>query len=105
VLRISIEENSSPLLVRLEGRLVGPWVSELQRLCDEQNAGRSSVVMTIDLCGVTGMDAKGRLVLDDLLHRGATLLCSDVMNRYLVDQMTQPGGRFEDACRPCNDFR
>ena len=57
--------------------------------------------MTVDLCGLTAMDPSGRHLLDELMQGGATLRCADVMNQYLVEQMSSSGGRFEEASRPC----
>ena len=101
MLRISVEENSGGFSLFLEGRLVGPWVDELQKVCEDLGAPAKHIPVTVDLCGVTSMDTRGQALLDRLLQRGATLRCSDVMNQYLVEQMAQPAGRLPDACRPC----
>jgi hypothetical protein len=101
VLRISVEEEQGALWLIVEGRLVGPWVDELQRVCNEQKAPGKGVRMTVDLCGLTAMDTRGQGLLDWLLQRGATLCCSDVMNQYLVEQMARPAGQLQEACRPC----
>lgn len=101
MLRISVEENQDALSLIVEGRLVGPWVDELKKLCQEHHAPNRGMQTTVDLCGLTAMDTRGQALLDDLLHRGATLRCSDVMNQYLVEQMARPAERFREACRPC----
>ena len=101
MLRISIEEGPGALSLIVEGRLVGPWVDELQRLCLEREAPGRALQMTVDLCGLTAMDTRGQELLENLLQRGATLRCSDVMNQYLVEQMARPAERFQEACRPC----
>ncbi|MGA8874629.1 MAG: hypothetical protein WCC25_00300 [Candidatus Korobacteraceae bacterium] len=101
MLRISVEENGGELSLILEGRLVGPWVDELQRVCGDLGPPANYWRVTVDLCGVTAMDASGQALLDKLLQRGATLRCSDVMNQYWVEQMAQPAKRLPEACRPC----
>ena len=101
MLRISVEENSGGLSLILEGRLVGPWVDELQKVWEDRGAPAKQRGVTVDLCGVTSMDARGQALLDRLLQCGATLRCSDVMNQYWVEQMAQPAGRLPEACRPC----
>ncbi|MGC2110028.1 MAG: hypothetical protein WA655_10965 [Candidatus Korobacteraceae bacterium] len=101
MLRISVEENPDALSLILEGRLVGPWVDELRRLCQERGAPVKGRQTTVDLCEVTAMDDQGQALLDDLFQRGAALRCSDVMNQYLVEQMARPGARSQEACRPC----
>lgn len=100
VLRISVEESGQHLSLILEGRLVGPWVEELEKVCVDLGSPAYGRV-TVDLCGVTAMDASGQALLDRLLQRGATLRCSDVMNQYWVEQMAQPAKRLPEACRPC----
>ncbi len=104
MLRISIEQDPDTLSLIVEGRLVGPWVDELRRVSGEQSVPGKNVQLTIDLCGLTAMDAKGQSLLDELLQRGATLRCSDVMNQYLVEQMARPAGQAQETCRPCRRF-
>jgi hypothetical protein len=102
VLRISIEQHANSLSLVLEGRLVGPWVEELRRVSQESPAGIN--VISIDLCGLTAMDAAGHVLLEQLHQSGATLSCSDVLNRYLVEQMARPAGDVHEAFRPCRRF-
>jgi hypothetical protein len=104
VLRISVEQDHSALSFVLEGRLVGPWVEELRAVWQDQAKAAAGLPLTVDLCGLTAMDTGGQQLLDELLQNGATLRCSDVMNQYLVEQMTEAGGRLQEACRPCRGF-
>jgi ABC-type transporter Mla MlaB component len=99
VLRISIEQHASSLSLVIEGRLVGPWVEELRRVIRERAA--NAAALSIDLCGVTAMDAAGHALLEELHQGGATLSCSDVLNQYLVEQMARPAGDVQAACLPC----
>ncbi len=101
MLRISVEQEQNTLSFVLEGRLVGPWVDELRTVWQQQTNRGQSLQVTVDLCGLTAMDADGQHLLDELMQGGATLRCADVMNQYLVEQMSSSGGRFEEASRPC----
>ena len=103
VLRISVKENPGALWLIVEGRLVGPWVDELQRLCEERGAPAIGLKTTVDLTGVTAMDNRAQALLDDLFRRGAAFRCSDVMNQYLVEQIAKPSKGFPEACRPCRE--
>ncbi len=103
VLRISVERQADTLSLVLEGRLVGPWVDELRRVNRELSASDGASV-TVDLCGLTAMDARGQDLLDELRQAGATLRCTDVMNQYLVEQMARPAGDGRETCRPCRRF-
>ena len=82
MLRISIEQHASSLSLVIEGRLVGPWVEELRRVIGED--ATYAAILSVDLCGVTAMDAAGHALLEELHQGGATLSCSDVLNQYLV---------------------
>ena len=103
VLRISVQENGDDLSLVLEGRLVGPWVGELQRVCEDLGATANCGHVTVDLCGVTAMETSAQALLDRLLQRGATLRCSDVMNQYWVEQMARAAKRLPEAFRPCRN--
>jgi ABC-type transporter Mla MlaB component len=104
VLRISVECDQDGFSFVLEGRLVGPWVDELRTVWQELAGNQPGAQLTVDLCGLTAMDTGGQRLLDELLQRGATLRCSDVMNQYLVEQMTIARGTVQEACRPCRRF-
>jgi hypothetical protein len=101
LLRISVENDQDALLFLLEGRLDGPWVDELRTVCEQQTSAEGSLRLVVDLCGLTAMDTRGQRLLDELLQRGATLRCSDVMNQFLVEQMSSSTGGLQEACRPC----
>jgi anti-anti-sigma regulatory factor len=69
--------DSAPTL-RLEGKLVGPWVAELARACDGPDRLR------LDLAAVTFVDGPGVKLLRKLLGRGATLAaCSGLVAELL----------------------
>jgi hypothetical protein len=102
VLRISITEDPGTLSLIVEGRLVGPWVDELRRI-SALHITRNGP-LTIDLEGLTAMDARGQALLNELRQEGAILRCFDVMNQYLVEQMARPAGSAQETCRPCRRF-
>lgn len=104
MLRISVEQEQNALSFVLEGRLVGPWVDELRTVWQQRTDAVQGFQVTVDLCGLTAMDADGQRLLDELMQRGATLRCADVMNQYLVEQMSSSSGRLEEACRPSRRF-
>jgi ABC-type transporter Mla MlaB component len=61
--------------LRLEGKLLGPWVPELLRVCNELSC--SVDLLHLDLSTVTFVDGAGVALLRDLLGRGARLVaCS-----------------------------
>lgn len=74
--------------LRLEGRLVGPWVAELQRSCDEALA--NSRALSLDMSEMQYMDANGVELLSRLKSRGVALLeCS----AFAFEQLKTAPGR------------
>jgi ABC-type transporter Mla MlaB component len=73
--------HTAPTL-RLEGKLLGPWVAELARACAELPC--SSSPLRLDLSAVTFVDDPGVQLLRDLLGRGVTLAaCSGLVAELL----------------------
>jgi len=73
MLRISqVEPVNHAVTLMLEGRVVGPWVTELQKSCEEVLIeGRS---LKLHLRDVEFMDAHGVALLSSLRSRGVSLL-------------------------------
>lgn len=78
--------DSAPTL-KVEGKLVGPWVAELGRACGGP-ADRGGV-RSLDLSAVTFVDRAGVTLLRELLEHGTTLAaCSG-----LVAELVRAEGR------------
>jgi anti-anti-sigma regulatory factor len=73
MLKISqVEPVNHAVTLRLEGRVVGPWVTELQKSCEKVLAeGRS---LKLHLAEVAFMDVQGVALLASLRSRGVSLL-------------------------------
>jgi ABC-type transporter Mla MlaB component len=68
--------------IRLEGKLLGPWVTELARPCNELL--RTAGSLRLDLSAVTFVDEAGVALLHDLLGRGVRLAaCSGLVTELL----------------------
>ena len=83
MLRITrLEGRDSISTLRLEGKLLGPWVTELARSCNELPCPPKC--LRLDLSAVTFVDGPGVALLRDLLARGATLAaCSGLVAELL----------------------
>ena len=73
MLKISqVEPVNHVVTFRLEGRIVGPWVMELQKSCEEVlTEGRS---LKLHLGDVEFMDTQGVVLLSSLRAQGVSLL-------------------------------
>lgn len=58
--------------LRLEGRVVGPWVEELRHICEPLLADKTK--LALDLDEVSFADENGVTLLTSLGRRGAKLL-------------------------------
>lgn len=77
MLRVTTENTKNGTAIKLEGKLAGAWVDEVERtwhlLADE----RTRVPLLVDLCGVTFIDAQGKELLKEMYGEGAVFRCCD----------------------------
>lgn len=85
MLKISIISNSAQAIqFQLEGKLIGPWVDELQRLSDEALSLQKAV--TLDLERVLFIDSRGVALLRDLARRQISQVnCSQFVTQQLKE--------------------
>lgn len=77
---IPVERPASTL--RLEGKLVGPWVDELAQVCTQLE--KSATLLQLDLSGVRFADAAGVHLLRCLRDQGVVLTaCSALLTELL----------------------
>jgi ABC-type transporter Mla MlaB component len=69
-------------VLKLEGKLMGPWVAELEQACRGQ--AEASDRLALDLAAVSFVDTAGVVLLRDLVARGARLAgCSTFVAEVL----------------------
>ncbi len=72
MLRITpLATNSGEFCLRLEGRLIGPWVEELERAVAASSSPPGE--LQLDLSRVQFVDASGLELLQSLQNRGVVL--------------------------------
>jgi ABC-type transporter Mla MlaB component len=72
MLKISqIQPVNHAVTLRLEGRVVGPWVTELQKACGQ--VLKDGMSLRLHLAEVEFMDVQGVALLTDLRSRGVIL--------------------------------
>lgn len=75
MLRITHDIDATGAILRLEGRVSGPWVDELRRACLEQ-AATPRRPLTIDLRDVTFIDTAGLALFDEIFPTVTLVNCS-----------------------------
>ena len=73
--------------IKLEGKLLGPWVDEVRKACASGAAptGRTS----LDLAALTFVDAAGVGLLRELIDRGIEV---DVCSSYVAELLRASAG-------------
>ena len=89
MLRITIHDAPRILTLRLEGRLAGPWVRELEERWRGALAGRRKPTLRVDLTEVTSLDAAGQACLAALHRQGAEFIAADCLTRAVVSEITR----------------
>ncbi|HKB37260.1 MAG TPA: hypothetical protein VKD72_12465 [Gemmataceae bacterium] len=87
MLRITVMDNPGPLTFRLEGRLAGPWVRELENCWQSTLASQREPGLRFDLTGVTFVDAVGKAFLAARHTQGAELVASGCLMRAIVAEI------------------
>jgi hypothetical protein len=79
MLRISLYESESTIRMVLEGRVVGPWADELDRVWGETAPRVGAKKVAVDLRDMTYADAVGRRVLKTIFSEsGAKLVATSL---------------------------
>ena len=97
MLRISVEEKSDAVVLKLEGRLTGPEAVELGRLWEEQAPGFARKKISLDLRETTYADTDGIRILKSIYSQtGAAILSGTPWTQYLAEVVArknfQPAG-------------
>ncbi|MBP7747674.1 MAG: hypothetical protein KA383_16280 [Phycisphaerae bacterium] len=87
MLRITANDNPRVLTFRLEGRLEGPWVHELEQCWRSLLDGASQPTVRIDLTNVTYIDAEGKARLAEMHEQGAQFIAGDCLTKAIVAEI------------------
>jgi anti-anti-sigma regulatory factor len=90
MLKITIRPDARSTRLELEGRLVGPWVKELDR-CWHTVSDVPPGDLIVDLTAVTYVDAEGKQLLTSMWQQGAKLHAAGCLTRCIVEEITKSG--------------
>ena len=87
MLRITIQEDAKAKTMRLEGKIVGPWVEELSRAWQSLAPSLGSKELCLDLRGVAFVDSKGVQLLREMYRKAnARFLADSPLMKYFADE-------------------
>lgn len=88
-LRITFQDTAEAVEMRLEGRVAGPWASELDRVWVETAPQLASKKLIINLHNVTYADETGKQVLRTIYDQThAELVTNTPWTQFLAEEVT-----------------
>jgi anti-anti-sigma regulatory factor len=93
VLKITMTETPAERRWVVQGRLVGPWVSELRTTWKRTHASQDNRPCIIDLNDVTFIDKSGERLLRALAKKGAQLIATGVYIQHVLEEV-------KNSCMP-----
>lgn len=87
MLKITTHHEAQMTSFVIEGKLVGPWVKELEKCWESVLAADPSSVMLVNLAAVTFIDAEGRVLLTRMRRQGVRLLATGVLIKAIVAEI------------------
>jgi len=97
MLKITTLLNAESTVLRLEGRLAGPWVRELERCWDSTVGMPTHSPLSVDLSAVTYVDSDGKDLLKKIHQQGAKLVASGCLTSCIVNEIVHVARRGERA--------
>jgi ABC-type transporter Mla MlaB component len=92
VLRITINEEANKVMLKLEGRIVGLWTTELDRTWHSLGSSLDGKKLSVDLCGVSYVDREGREVLADIYRQTQAQFKADTpLTEYFAQEARSNG--------------
>lgn len=93
MLKVSVKnEEPGKRVLEVEGRLAGPWVTELNRCWESEKERTAAAAIVVRLANVSFVDETGSDLLRKMFQAGAQLEGNGCMVRALIGQIT--GSRF-----------
>src|ERR1035441_8853259 len=87
MLRITVDDRGSGIHLKLEGRLTGVWVTELERCWRPYSGGFPRRRLVVDLSSTDFVDLAGKYLLALMHQRGATFTARTPMMKDLVAEI------------------
>lgn len=84
MLRITTEKKRGRTVLSVEGRLAGAWVGTLEQCWRERSPEEK---FSVDLCGVSFIDAAGKVLLKEIHQQGGKLIAEGCLNQAIVEEI------------------
>ncbi len=85
MLRITINDEHEEQRWTLQGRLSGPWVSQLKSSWEKSHASNGIRKCVVDVSSVTFVDLEGERVLATMVKDGAEFIATGVYTKHILE--------------------
>jgi hypothetical protein len=96
MLRITTEHRDRTVVLRLEGRLQGPWIDEL-RECWQRAREASGETVQIELVDVSLINEAGKALLTEMHRAGVEVLAHGPLTKAIRDEIVAGARRGRTA--------
>jgi anti-anti-sigma regulatory factor len=87
LLKIIVEKEAKSTTLKLEGRLVGTWAQEVERVWRTETA--PSKYVQVDLTDVSFIDDRGKRLLAEMYAAGLEVIASTLESRAIVEEIAR----------------
>jgi hypothetical protein len=91
MMKIEIGEDGGRLILKVEGRLAGPWVCELERCWRSARETQQKRALLVDLTDVSYIDQAGQYLLQLMHQDGASFAAAGLLTESIVNRITEKG--------------
>jgi outer membrane protein len=92
MMKATLVQQGEQTTIKVEGRLAGPWVGELEQSWNEASAGHGPGAVLVELADVSFVDEAGRLLLMKISRAGTRLAAAGCLARAIVEEVEgKPG--------------
>jgi anti-anti-sigma regulatory factor len=89
MMKIEIQETGGSVVLKVEGRLAGPFAAELENCWNVARASHPRGAVSVDLKHVTCVDRAGRLLLQSMYREGVPLLRAGLAVQDILEQIRE----------------
>jgi anti-anti-sigma regulatory factor len=95
MLRITVHNDIEATSLKIEGRLMGAWVRELESCWRQVTAAQLPPRILVELTDVSFVDEEGGRLLKLMAASGVELIATDLLMKALVEEITEGGRKNE----------
>jgi hypothetical protein len=88
-MKVSMNDEATVATLKVEGRVVGPWATELGRTWHDLWSLTRPKRLQLDIRGMTFADQKGSRILQEIVRTtGAEIVADSPLTQYFASRVT-----------------